>query len=269
MAFNPMGTTALITGASSGLGAEFARRLGERGTDLVLVARRQDRLEALAVELAEKYGTVSTVVPLDLTAPGAVNELVDDLAIRDIRPATLVHSVGFGTHGPFLSLDASRLDREIELNVQSVVALTHALLPTLLSQAAVNPGNAALVTLASTVAYQPVPNFAVYAATKSFVLSFTEALWYELRGRGLKVLALSPGPTETEFFAVAGNRKSSSGRFETPEHVLDTAFCALDRRRTPPSVISGARNSVLAAATRLGSRRTVVTAAGRMGEHGR
>src|SRR5680860_371178 len=176
--YNPMGTTALITGASSGLGAGYAHELAQRGADLVLVARRQDRLEALAVDLAEKYGTISTVIPLDLTAPDAVQELVADLSSRDVTVGTLVNSAGFGTVGNFVDADGDRQAKQIRLNILALTQLTHALLPDLISAATLRPDTAALVNLASTAAFQPVPRLSVYAASKAYVLSFTESLWY-------------------------------------------------------------------------------------------
>lgn len=151
--FNPIGTVALVTGASSGLGAGFARELAERGADLVLTARRQDRLEGLAVELAEKYGTVSTVIPLDLAAPGAVAELVADLHTRGITVGTLVNNAGFATYGTLADTDPVRLSEEVSLNVTALTALTRALLPDLLQASRAHPAGAALVNLASTAAF--------------------------------------------------------------------------------------------------------------------
>ncbi|TFC42488.1 SDR family oxidoreductase [Cryobacterium sp. TMT1-21] len=243
--FNPIGTTALVTGASSGLGRGFARELAERGADLVLTARRQDRLEELAVELAEKYGTVSTVIPLDLARPGAVTELVADLHSRDITVGTLVNNAGFGSWGDVRDSDADRAHEQVALNVQALTDLTHALLPDLLRTLRERPGSAALVNMASTAAFQPVPHMAVYGATKAFVLRFTEALWAETRAGGLKVTALCPGPVATEFAGIAGNVHRFR-RVLTVDDVMRTAFDALDLADPPPYVVSGRRNAVLA-----------------------
>lgn len=260
--YNPIGTTALITGASSGLGVAYAHQLAERGADLVLVARRQERLEALAVELAEKYGTVSTVIPLDLARPDAVAELVADLRQRDITVGTLINNAGFGTFGMFVDLDPDRELEEIAVNVTALTALTQALLPDLLATALTNPHGAALVNLASTAAFQPLPHMAVYGASKAYVLSLTQALWYETRATGLKVLAVCPGPVATEFRAVARNSEASYGRSLTVDHVMRTTFAALDRAVTPPQVVVGPQNALLARLVRVMPSRTVLSAVG-------
>ncbi|RJT87486.1 SDR family oxidoreductase [Cryobacterium melibiosiphilum] len=261
-----MGTVALVTGASSGLGEGFARELAVRCADLVLVARRQDRLEALAVDLAEKFGTVSTVIPLDLAAPGAVAELVADLSTRKIPIGTLVNSAGFGTVGNFIEADAAREAEQIALNVQAVTILTRALLPDLVATAAREPGAAALVNFASTAAFQAVPRMSVYAASKAYVLSFTEALWYETRGTGLKVTAVCPGLVDTEFSDVA-QRTTPAGerprRSLTVDDVVRSSFAALDRAVTPPLVVNGSRNRMLAQVSTLAPRRAVLTVLGR------
>jgi len=262
--YNPIGTTAVITGASSGLGVGYAHELARRGADLVLVARRQERLEALAVDLAEKYGTVSTVIPLDLTTPGAVPELVADLRTRGIVIGTLVNNAGFGTIGTVLASDEAREREQVTLNVLALTALTHALLPDLIQAATRQPHTAALVNLASTAAFQPVPRMAVYAATKAYVLHYTEAISYETRASGLKVTAICPGPADTEFFAVAQGSNSMKGTPLTVEHVMRASFAALDRSKTPGVVLVGAKNALLARVASLVPRRTVLTAAGRM-----
>ncbi len=260
--FNPMGTTVLITGASSGLGAEFAREFAARGADLVLVARRQDRLEALAVDLAERFGTVSTVIPRDLTAPGAVAELVADLEQRGIRVASLVNNAGFGSYGHFGSLDAERLHQEVTLNVLALTELTRALWPELIEHGRSAPATGALINVASTAAFQPVPFMSVYGATKSYVLSFTEGLWYEAKGNGLKVLALCPGPTATEFKTVADNEEVFFGNPQSATQVIATTFRALDARSTPPRVVSGVGNAIAARGVRLVPQRSLLTVLG-------
>ncbi len=256
MSIDYSGTTALVTGASSGLGEHFVRQLAARGADLVLVARRVDRLEALADELRAGGRTV-TVIGADLAQPGAGHSLADELEARKIVVGTLVNNAGFATRNHFENEDAARIAEEIDLNVGALVDLTKAFYDQL---RATNRG--ALITVASTAAYQPLPLMAVYGATKAFVLSFTEALWYENRGRGLKVLCLSPGATKTEFFDVAGEG-ARVGEFQTPEEVVGLALETLDKRNSPPSVVSGTRNRFMAAATRLVPRRTLVMVAGR------
>jgi hypothetical protein len=267
--FNPIGTTALVTGASSGLGVGYAHQLAERGADLVLVARRLERLEALAVELAEKYGTASTVIPTDLSKADAVAELVTDLRERDITVGTLVNSAGFGTYGNFVDLDAGRELDEIAVNVRALTELTQALLPDLMESALAHPQGAALVNLASMAAFQPVPHMAVYGATKAYVLSFTEAIWYETRRTGLKVTAVCPGFVDTEFREVTGHTDGSYTPAVTLDQVMQATFDALDKVSPPPHVVPGAQNAVLAKLSTLAPRRAVLTTIGRQSAPGR
>ncbi len=267
--FNPMGTTALVTGASSGLGIGYAHALAERGADLVLVARRQDRLEALAVDLAEKYGATSTVIPLDLSTPEAVSQLVDDLRARAITIGSLINCAGFGSYGNFVDSDGAREVQQVAVNVVALTALTHAFLPDLLKTATSHPRGAALVNVASTAAFQPVPRMAVYAATKAYVVSFTQAIWYETRHTGLKVTTVCPGPVDTEFFAVAQKHEATFKKMLSVDDVMATTFSALDRATTPVHSISGAQNAVLARLATLAPRRAVVSVTGRMSTPGR
>jgi uncharacterized protein len=253
------GTTALVTGASSGLGAEAARRLAARGADLVLVARRADRLGALADELMAAHGITVTPLPLDLTADSPGRTLQRELAAREITLGTLVNNAGFGTYGPFVDADPARVADEVRLNVASLVDLSRAFLPQLVAT-----GRGALVNVASTASFQPCPSMAVYGATKAFVRSFTEALWYETRGSGLRVLCLAPGSTRTEFFDVVGTDAASVGSRQSAQQVIDLALRTLDRRNPPPTVVSGRTNALSAIATRLLPARTMATVSGRI-----
>jgi len=260
MTIDYRGTTALVTGASSGLGAEFARQLAARGADLVLVARRADRLDELAAELRSGHGIQTTVIAADLAVarPGAA--LAAGLQQKGIVVDTLVANAGFGTFGPFDQEDGDRVADEIALNVSGLVDLVHTFYPGMKER-----GRGALVTIASTAAYQPVPNMAVYGATKAFVLSFTEALWYEARHSGLRVLAVSPGATATEFFDIAGNGEQFGLRRVPVSDVVSQAMRILNRRRGPGSFVSGAGNSVAAfAAARIAPRRIATAGAGRL-----
>ncbi|MEJ1230140.1 MAG: SDR family oxidoreductase [Galbitalea sp.] len=193
------GSTVVITGASSGLGAEFAAQLAARGANLILVARRADRLEALGGDLEARHGVTVTPLPADLTAPGAASALAERVKKLGLPVHSLINNAGFGTHNLFQDEDADRIAQEVTLNVSAVVDLTKAFYPELLQH-----GSGVLVNVASTAAFQPIPRMAIYGASKAFVLSFTEALWYEARPSGLRVLALCPGATTTEFFDVAG-----------------------------------------------------------------
>ncbi len=174
MAIDVAGTTVLITGASAGLGVEFAHRFAARGANLVLVARRADRLEALATELRGAHGIIVTVLPADLAAPGVGASLHQELTNRGITVDSLINNAGFGTHGAFVDEDLERVTSEIQLNIATLVELTHTFLPDLLT------GRGALVNIASTASFQPTPGMAVYGASKAFVLNFTEALWPKL-----------------------------------------------------------------------------------------
>jgi short-subunit dehydrogenase len=250
------GARILITGASAGIGAQFARQLARRGADLVLVARRTERLEALAAELKD---VEVTVLPCDLTEPGAVAGLAAELRHRGLKLTGLINNAGFGTFGPFAREDVQTLRTEIALDVSAVVELTRTFLDELVAS-----GRGVLVNVASMAAYQPVPRMAVYGAAKAFVLNFTEALWQEHRRTGLRVLALSPGATSTEFFDVAGPQAAGGARMHTPELVVRTALRTLDRRNPPPSIAVGRANRMMVAVSRLASRRQAVRAMGVM-----
>lgn len=257
------GQTTLVTGASSGIGVEFAREFARRGSDVVLVARRLDRLEGLAAELNARYGVRATAIPLDLSLPAAGRTLLEEVDRRGLTVTSLVNNAGFGTFGPFHAEDSERLREEINVNVASVVDISRAFIGRLRAG-----GTGVLINVASVAAYQPIPNMAVYAASKAFVLSFTEALWQESLGTGLRVILLSPGATRTEFNDVLGTEDVTSGvASQTPQEVVETALRTLDRRTPPPSVVSGRRNRLMAGAARLlslllGRRRTVLLTAG-------
>jgi short-subunit dehydrogenase len=253
------GTTALVTGASAGLGTEFATRFAERGADVVLVARREDRLRALADELQRRHGITATVIGLDLALTDAPARLRRELDDRGIRLQSLVNNAGFGMKGGFAEADAARVAEMVQLNVAALVGISREFLPDMIAD-----GRGVLVNIASTGAYQPCPNMAVYGATKAFVLSFSEALAYEARDSGLGVLALSPGATRTEFFDVVGTPDAAVGRFQTPEQVVALAFRELDRRDAPPSVVSGRINAVTARLVGMMPRRLALSISGRV-----
>jgi uncharacterized protein len=252
------GRTIVVTGASTGLGAEFAVRFAERGADLVLVARREERLRGLADELGGRFGIAATPLALDLAAPDAAGRLRAGIRERGLRVDGLVNNAGFGTKGPFAEADPARAVEMVRLNAEAVVALSREFLPDLQ-----RAGSGILVNVASTAAYQPCPGMAVYGATKAFVLSFTEALARETHGTGVRVLALNPGPTGTEFFEVAGGAPSGF-RYQTPERVVASALRALDRRRTPPSTTVGLGNRVASKLVGILPRRLVLDVSARL-----
>jgi uncharacterized protein len=253
------GQTTLITGASAGIGVEFARQLATRGCDVVLVARRLDRLERLASELQAAYGVTATPIAMDLAAPGVAAALDAALTESGLTVTSLINNAGFATNAAFHRADPQRLGAEIAVNVTSLVDLSRVFIERLRAH-----GGGVLVNVASLAAYQPTPTMAVYGATKAFVLSFTEALWYESRGTGLRVMALSPGATETEFFDVAGAQADAGTNRMRPEQVVTIALNALDQRTPPPSVIAGTRNRLMTHAGRLVSRRRMTMTIGSM-----
>ncbi|KRE22317.1 SDR family oxidoreductase [Agromyces sp. Soil535] len=249
--------TTIVTGASSGLGAEFARQLARRGSDLVLVARRAGRLEALAEELTRAYGVTVTVIARDLGRPDAGRTLRAELEGRGIRATSLVNNAGFGTHNEFGDEDPERLQSMIALNVSSVVDLSHAYFEPLTA------GSGVLINVASLLGLQPTPYLSVYGATKAFVLNFTESLWAEARGSELRVLAVNPGAMQTEFFDAAGSQSADYGAPRaTPQHVVRIALETLDRRSAPPSVVTNGRP--LALVSKLLPRRMVAQVMGRI-----
>jgi uncharacterized protein len=253
---NYHGSTVLITGASSGLGAEFAEQLAARGANLILVARRVDRLEALKAALESKHGVTATVIAADLTVPGAASTVAAKIAKLKLPVHSLINNAGFGTHNHFGDEDAAQLHDEVALNVAAVVDLTKAFWAELLQHE-----SGALVNVSSSAGFQPVPKMAVYAATKAFVLSFTEALWYEAKNSGLRVLAFCPGATETEFFDTSGPG-ARIGKTASADQAVHMALATLDRRSPPPSVINGFGNRAQIWSERLISRRLLVTASG-------
>jgi hypothetical protein len=254
MPFQP--TRSVITGASSGIGAEFARALAARRSDLVLVARRVDRLQALADELAAAHGVRVEVIGADLAEEGAGAALLERV---DGPIDLLINNAGFGVFGPLADADVSALDRMLAVDVRAVVELTRAFLPGLIARR-----RGGIVNIASTAGYQPLPGFATYGAAKAFVLSFTEAIWKEAQPYGVKVTALSPGATESEFFDVVGTENGAIGTKQTAAQVVATGLGALDRRSTPPSIVSGRRNALTAVSTRFAPKRLVVASAARL-----
>lgn len=191
--------TALITGASSGIGAEFAEALAAQGLDLVLVARSEDKLRALAKQLAEVHARRVEVVTADLAVAGSAEKVHAAVRALGMDVDLLINNAGFGTVGSFHKLEAGRERQEILLNAAAVVDMAHAFLPAMLES-----GRGAIVNVASMAAFQPIPYMSVYAGTKAFVLSFSQGLRGEVRGKGVEVLAVCPGPVDTPFFEATG-----------------------------------------------------------------
>ncbi len=250
------GKTAVITGASAGIGVEFAHQLAARGAHLVLVARRKDRLAELSDELRNKYNVNVSYFALDLSTPNSGEILIGKLTQAGITTDILINNAGFATNNKVADEDRIRVQAEIQLNVGTLVDLTIGLLPAMQAQ---NFG--AIVNVASTAALQPVPNLAVYAATKAFVLSFTEALWGELRGTNIKALAICPGATESEFWDVANMSSKKMAGMQTAKQVVGTTLRELGKRKSRSSVISGSANKAQAQLLRISPKRMTIAIA--------
>ncbi len=220
------GEWALVTGASAGIGAEFARALAREGVSLVLTARREERLRALADELEKQWSVATRTVAVDLSSPDGAARLAD--AVRDLEIGILVNNAGAGYAGRVDKQETERLERMVTLNCQSPLVLASRLTPGMVER-----GRGAVIFTGSAAGHQPIPYHAVYAATKAFDLFLGEALFVELRARGVDVLVLEPGPVQTEF-QDAADEISHGG--EPPEEVVRVA---LENLGGPPSVIPG------------------------------
>jgi short-subunit dehydrogenase len=233
---------ALVTGASTGIGAELARELARHGHDLVLTARSIGPMEALADELRES-GATATIIPVDLSKPGAAATLATEVATRGLVVDVLVNNAGLGALGRFDRLDPVRMGEILQVNIVALTELTRLLLPGMVARR-----RGRVMMVASVAAFQPGPQMAVYFASKAYVLSLGEALAHELRGTGVSVTVLCPGATATNFFAVAGADKSiMAGRLRRmmrAEGVARLGYRGLAAGR--PVVVTGLLNRILA-----------------------
>ncbi len=245
---------ALVTGASSGIGAALARQLAAAGWSVVLTARSADRLEALATEVSA-LGRACRVFVADLSATSGVEALLAFVAAEGLALELLVNNAGVGAGGDFATLAGPRQCAMLGLNVDALTRLTHACLGPMRAR-----GHGAIINVASVAAFQPVPFMAAYAASKAYVLSLSLALWEENRGHGVHVMAVCPGSTDTGFFAAA--EMSGGGPYQqTPEQVAAETMAALARRR--PLVVTGGGNRAMVAAGRFLPRRWMLAAAAR------
>lgn len=249
------GGTALVTGASSGLGEHFAAFLARNQINLVLTARRHDLLERNAELLRERHGVHVTVLPADLTQPEERRHLFEQLVRGDQHIDVLVNNAGSGTLASFAHIPEERVISEVELNCVATTHLAHLCLPGMLDR-----GKGLVINVASIAAYQPIPTMAVYAATKAYVLSFSQALWDETRTSGVRVIGVCPGPTETQFFINAGAPSSMPNR-RSPEQVVQSTFRALNGSRH--SVIDGGGNATMARTAKIAPTRLVLAVAKR------
>jgi len=257
--FDFAGTTSLVTGASSGLGAEFARQLAARGSDLVLVARSADRLAALADELQARHRVTVTTLPADLSLADEISRVAAFTATTEVN--VLVNDAGFGTYGNFADMDAGREHGEMMVNAVAAVDLTHAVLPGMLARR-----SGGVITVASSIAFQPSPWQAVYGATKAFCLSFSEALWAETRGGGVRIVVLCPGPVATGYLASLGDQRATSSviyrRTADPADIVRAGLRGFDRDAM--TVIPGLRTRFLAQGYRYFPRTVMARMAGRL-----
>ncbi len=247
-----MSETALITGASAGIGKELAKLFAKDGVGLVLVARRRDRLEELSQQLSAEHGIRTLVVDADLADPKSAAQIVEAVEREGLVIDYLVNNAGFGTNGPFAESEIERELSQIQVNVVSLVYLTRLVLPKMLTR-----GRGRILNIGSTAGFQPGPFMAVYYATKAFVNSFTEALWFELKDTGVTATVSCPGATATEFAQVAGNDKTKLFQLgaASAEQVAKEAYRATKRGR--PMVVHGLKNRVALHSLRVSPRSAV------------
>jgi uncharacterized protein len=249
-------STALITGASGGIGKAFAEELAQRNTNLVLVARSEEKLKELASQLQEKHKIKVNVIVQDLTEIGATEAVFNAVKENELTIDLLINNAGFGDYGNFADCDGERQVKIVQLNVLALVDLTHKFLPLMRQR-----HSGSIINVASITGFQPMPYISVYAATKAFVISFSQALWAENRSYNVRILVSCPGPTETNFFREAKfppALASSASKIASPQQVVRDSLKALERGE--PIVVSGGIGSQLI--TRLGRfipRKTLVS----------
>jgi short-subunit dehydrogenase len=224
--FNYVDSTALVTGASKGIGEAFAEQLAARGMNLVLVARSLDTLQGQAAHLSAKYGVKCVALNADLADPEAAPAIAAELERRGIQVDLLVNNAGLGLSGHFLSHEMKQVRGELQVNVQALLSLSY-----LFGKGMQQRGKGGIINLASNASFQPLPAMATYAASKAFVLHFSEALNYELAGDGVHVMAVCPGPTATSFFD-GTTTKLSSKDMDSSECVVEKSLAAFDQGKS-------------------------------------
>jgi uncharacterized protein len=249
------GSTALITGASSGIGDALARELARRGHGVTLVARSEEKLRSLADELASKHGVRAEAIACDVTDPAARDRLAAAVEAAGLRVGVLASNAGFGTYKPFIEIERARLLQETRFHTEALVDLTSRYLPEM-----VRRGQGAVLVTASTSGFQPLPGNTLYSAAKSFAIVFAEGLHHEVRGTGVTVTALCPGPVETGFQDASESHDWASGLpkplWRTPEQVAAAAVHGLEQGKRV--VIPGTPNRALAALGRFSPRPVVM-----------
>jgi short-subunit dehydrogenase len=250
--------TALITGASGGIGAALAEAAAEDCGTLVVTGRKQDRLFSLKADLEKKSGAQVVVLNIDLAQKGAAEAIDRELQNRGLVPDYLINNAGFGDLAPFAQSNWPKLEEMIAVNITALTHLTRLVLPAMISR-----GSGAILNVASTAAFQPGPFMSVYYASKAYVLSFTEALAVELKGTGVTATVLCPGPTATAFGAASGmdrTRLVRHTRLASPRDVARFGYAAMKRGRTV--AIPGLLNKLSAFSTRFGPRKLVAMVVG-------
>lgn len=256
-----MNKTALITGSSGGIGYELAKIFARNGVNLVLVALNKEKLDNIKNELEKKYSISAYTIEKDLTLPGSINEVYNELQLKKISVDYLVNNAGFGDFGHFAECDWGKQEKMIDLNITAVAHLTRLFLPHMIGQ-----GSGRILNVASTASFQPGPTMSVYFATKAFVLSFSEALSNELKDKGITVTALYPGSTETGFHAVVmGDPKLLIERKKaSPQDVAEFGYLSMMKGKAV--AIHGLKNKFLVFSSRFFPRNQVVKAVRRIQE---
>src|SRR5882724_1460773 len=224
--FTYRGSTALVTGASKGLGKVFAEVLASRGMNVVLVARSKDLLSSHAQSLSERYGIRALAIGADLASPRAPFDIQAELARQDVEIDLLINNAGFGLSGSFISHDLKQEETQIQVNVQALMAMTH-----IIGRSMAARGRGGIINLASNSSFQPLPYMAGYAATKAFVLYFSEAIQHELAEKGVHVMASCPGPTATSFFEGTSTNMASRD-FDSSLSVVEKTLESFDRGKS-------------------------------------
>lgn len=244
--------TALITGASAGIGAAFAYELAERQTHLVLVARSETKLQKLSAVLEQQFKIQTTVIVQDLTQPEAAAQVFEAVNRQGLAIDLLINNAGIGDYGPFAQRSLQRQSDMVKLNVLALVEMTSLFLPPMQER-----GSGGIINVGSIAGFQAIPYLATYSASKAFVLRFSEALWAENKDKGVTVTALCPGPTTTDFFTEAEMDRNPAlmarQSYEAPESVVKAGLAALAAGKS--HVVTGSvKNQIIANASRLAPR---------------
>ena len=253
--------TALVTGASTGIGETFATELAKKNYDLVLVARSQDKLEQLALSLSSKYQVKAEVIVQDLTETSAGQKVFDAVTVKGITVDLLINNAGFGDYGAFSDRPLTKQMQIVQLNIAAVVELTGLFLPSMQQRR-----NGAIINVSSIAGFQPIPYMSVYAASKAFVLNFSEALWAENKDKGVNILVTCPGPTESKFYDRADFPDSATGlngmTMASSEKVVAETLQALEKKQSTV-VAGGFANQIIVNLPRLVPRDLLVNVVGK------